>query len=371
ASIPPAQLDSLVAPVALYPDPLLSQLLVASTYPLEIVEAYRWQQQNSNLKGKDLVNAAAKQSWDASVQALVVFPDVLKQLNDNISWTTDLGNAFLAQQADVMAAVQRLRSKASQDGKLQSTPQQTVTTVSEGGNTYVEIQPATTQVIYVPEYDPYAVWGAPVYPYPSIVYPWGAVAAATAISFGVGMAVGALWANGGWGWHTNWARNNVVINNNFIRNNHFNNVNVRNSNVWEHNAAHRQGVPYSNSNVSNRFNQNNVNRQNRPTANQVQKNLGEASRQIGQSGLDRSKMPNGQGTANRMQNLNPGAGAADRMGNRQVGGGNQMGNRGAFNGVSQGGGGARMNSNRGASSFGGFHGGGGGFRGGGGGFRGG
>ena len=116
-ALTPGQLDSLIAPIALYPDPILSQVLVASTYPLEIVEAGRWVRQNPNLKDKALVDAAAKQPWDASVQALVALPDVLKQLDQNVSWTSDLGNAFLAQQQDVMDAVQRLRRKASDAGR--------------------------------------------------------------------------------------------------------------------------------------------------------------------------------------------------------------------------------------------------------------
>src|SRR5581483_8747877 len=124
----PDQLDTLVAPIALYPDPLLSQVLVAATYPIEIVEAQQWLQQNKNLQGQQLTDAAKDQNWDPSVQALVAFPDVLTRLNQDIRWTTDLGNAFLAQQADVMNAVQRMRQRAQQAGKLQSNTQQTVNT---------------------------------------------------------------------------------------------------------------------------------------------------------------------------------------------------------------------------------------------------
>src|SRR5580698_5819808 len=122
-AMPPQQLDNLVAPIALYPDPLLGEVLAASTYPLEVVEADQFVQQNGNLQGQDLMNAARQQNWDPSVQALVAFPDVLMLLNSNVRWTTDLGNAFLAQQPDVMAAVQRMRQKAQQAGKLQSTAQ--------------------------------------------------------------------------------------------------------------------------------------------------------------------------------------------------------------------------------------------------------
>jgi uncharacterized protein DUF3300 len=118
----PQQLDSLVAPLALYPDPILSQVLVASTYPLQIVEAERWLEQHSSLTGKPLADAAAKHPWDASVQALVMIPDVLKRLSQNISWTSNLGNAVLAQEDGVMQAIQRMRQKAQQNGALQSTP---------------------------------------------------------------------------------------------------------------------------------------------------------------------------------------------------------------------------------------------------------
>src|SRR5215472_4567085 len=153
------QLDTLVAPVALYPDPLLSQVLAASTYPLEVVEAEQWLQQNENLHGQQLMDAAKRRNWDPSVQALAAFPTALRLLNNDISWTTDLGNAFLAQQADVMAAIQRMRVRAQASGKLASTPQQVVTTQTQGGQSAVIIQPANPDVMYVPIYSPYYVWG--------------------------------------------------------------------------------------------------------------------------------------------------------------------------------------------------------------------
>src|SRR5215467_15648494 len=137
----PEQLDSLVAPLALYPDPILSQVLVASTYPLEVVKAERWLEQHSSLSGKALADAAAKQPWDASVQAMVMIPDVLKRLSQNISWTSDLGNAVLAQQDGVMQAIQRMRQRAQQNGALQSTPQQTVATTTSNGQSYITIEP--------------------------------------------------------------------------------------------------------------------------------------------------------------------------------------------------------------------------------------
>src|ERR1700688_5066985 len=155
------QLDNLVAPLALYPDPILSQVLVAATYPLEVVEANQWLQQNRSLTGTALMDAAKQQNWDPSVQALVAFPDVLTRLNQDVRWTTDLGNAFLGQQADVMAAIQRLRARAQANGKLRTTPQETVTTETQNGQTAIAIQPADPQVIYVPTYDPAYIWGPP------------------------------------------------------------------------------------------------------------------------------------------------------------------------------------------------------------------
>ena len=365
----PDQLDSLVAPIALYPDPILSQVLVASTYPLEIVEAARWLGQNSSLQGKALVDAAAKQSWDASVQALVVLPDLLKRLNQDISWTSDLGNAFLAQQEGVMEAVQRMRQKAQSNGALQSTKEQQVSTSTQGGNTYIEIQPANPQVVYVPEYNPVAVWGQPVYPYPPIYYPpsTGAIIAAGAISFGVGVAVGAIWTGGwgGWGWGCGWGRNNVVINNNFISRNNFSRVNVANGNNWVHNPAHRGGVPYNNRNVANQFNRARGSVNARPTAAQTQQRLGNVAQRPGNATRPgQGNLGQGAGNAFRSSQGNPAqrpaggqvgqgnfkpASGGDRVGNRSVpsGGGNRGG---AFGGMSQGGNAARMNSNRGFSS---------------------
>ncbi|MGA3236926.1 MAG: DUF3300 domain-containing protein, partial [Bryobacteraceae bacterium] len=159
------QLDDLVAPIALYPDPLLGQVLAASTYPLEIVEAEQWFQRNSGLTGTALMDAAKQQNWDPSVQALVAFPEVLARMNQDVRWTTDLGNAFLAQQADVMYAVQRMRASAQSRGRLSSSPQEAVTTQTDNGQSAIQIQPANPQVIYVPQYDPMYVWGPPAYGY--------------------------------------------------------------------------------------------------------------------------------------------------------------------------------------------------------------
>ena len=199
ARITADELDSLVAPVALYPDPLLAQVLAASTYPLEIVKLQRWLAQNSSLKDQQLLDAAAKQPWDPSIQALAALPEVVKRLGDDIGWTADLGNAFLAQQSDVMDAVQRMRKKAQEKGTLKTTEQQKVETTVVENRSVVVIEQANPQVVYVPSYDPVVVWGAPVYPYPPIYYPpVGYYAAGMALSFGVGVMMGAFWG-GGWG----------------------------------------------------------------------------------------------------------------------------------------------------------------------------
>jgi Protein of unknown function (DUF3300) len=326
----PDQLDSLVAPVALYPDPILSQVLVASTYPVEIVEAARWVKANSNLSGKALADAAAGQPWDASVQALVLLPEVLNRLNQEVRWTTDLGNAFLAQEEGVMEAIQRMRQRASANGALQSTPQQTVSTATENNKTFIVIEPASPEVIYVPVYNPVAVWGQAVYPFPAISYPpYTGVVAASAISFGVGMAVGAVWGGGwrGWGWNPGWGRNNVIINNNFIRTNRFNRVNVGAGNRWVRNPGRRAGLPSNNRNVSNRLN--NI-RGNRPTAEQTRQRLNQLGERRGGTGrpsqgnlAQRGGRRAGQGSAARMNRGGLGEGQRARRGNAGQGGANR------------------------------------------------
>src|SRR4051812_28714528 len=258
AKIPPEQLDSLVAPLALYPDPLLAQILAASTYPLEIILLQQWLDKNKNLKDKELSDAVAKQSWDASVQALAPLPQVIKLLGDNIQWTTDLGNAFLAQQSDIMDAVQRMRKKAQEKGNLKSTEQQKVETKVIENKTVIVVEPANPQVVYVPSYDPVVVYGAPYYPYPPIYYPSaGYYAAGMAISFGVGVAMGAAWG-GGWGWNSGWGGNNDINinrNNNFNRTTNVGSGNRGNGNggKWQHNPQHRGGAPYGDRSTAQKF----------------------------------------------------------------------------------------------------------------------
>src|ERR1700752_3338218 len=208
--IPNDQLDSLVAPIALYPDPLLAQVLAASTYPLEIIQLQQFLSKNPNLKDKALEEAVMKQNWDPSVQGLSPMPDVVKRLADDIQWTTDLGNAFLAQQSDVMDAVQRMRAKAQGNGNLKSGEQMKVETKVVESKQVIVIEQTNPQVVYVPSYNPTVVYGPPAYPYPPVAYPPpGYYAAGMAISFGVGLAVGAAWG-GGWGWGCGWGSNNDI-----------------------------------------------------------------------------------------------------------------------------------------------------------------
>jgi hypothetical protein len=264
ARIPAEQLDSLVAPIALYPDPLLAQVLAASTYPLEIVQLQQWLERNKGLKDQALVNAVEKQPWDPSVQAMAPLPDVVKLLADDIQWTTDLGNAFLAQQSDVMDAVQRMRQKAQANGNLRTTEQQKVETRVIENKSVIVVEQASPQVVYVPSYNPTVVYGPPpaAYPYPPIYYPPpGYYAAGMAISFGLGVAMGAAWS-GGWGWGCGWGgNNNVTINNN----NSFNRNTIARggdraqvsprggSGTWKHNPQHRGGAPYGDRATANKF----------------------------------------------------------------------------------------------------------------------
>ncbi|HXW93313.1 MAG TPA: DUF3300 domain-containing protein [Terriglobales bacterium] len=271
------QLYQMVAPIALFPDNLVAQVLAGSTYPDQIASAATWLKQNANLKGNDLMQAVNQQPWDVSVKGLTQFPDVLNQMASNLSWTSALGDAYFNIPQDVMNSVQVMRQRASQAGNLKSSPQQTVTTESASAPppqsssdqqpTVVEappqtivIQPAQPDVIYVPSYNPTVVYGASVAAYPGYVAPpsTGEVVAAGLISFGVGMAVGAAMSNSccGWGWNSwgcGWHNSTVVYNHNtyvsnsntFVNRNNYYNRNVNNVNRNNLNA--------------NNFNRNNIN----------------------------------------------------------------------------------------------------------------
>jgi hypothetical protein len=199
----PQELRQLVAPIALYPDALVAQVLAASTYPTQIVEADRWMQSHSNLKGEELAKKVDKQDWDPSVKGVTQFPSVLENMDKNLSWTSSLGDAYINQPQDVTDAVQTLRQQARNAGHLNSNEQEKVTTQ---GNTII-IEPANPQVVYVPAYDPWLVYGAPVVAYPGW-YPvpgifWGGVGLTFGIGFGIGFFGGFGWGWGHWGydWH--------------------------------------------------------------------------------------------------------------------------------------------------------------------------
>ncbi|MGN6149028.1 MAG: DUF3300 domain-containing protein [Rhizomicrobium sp.] len=354
ADTPPAtlsdgELDALVAPVALYPDQLLAKVMIASTYPLEIVEAARWSDQHGSLKGKDLDNAVAKQSWDDSVKALARTPTVLKMMNDKLDWTQKLGDAFLAQQDDVMKSVQRLRAKAQSAGSLKSTEQQKV----EVHDQTIVIEPTQPDVVYVPYYNPqvvYGAWAYPAYPPyywpPPVGYAYGSGIAA-GIGFATGVAVTAAFWNNAFDWHGgNVYVNNNVNFNNFNRYNNFNNrTNIANrTNTWQHDPAHRRGVNYANSNLRQKYgkgtlagadarrdfrgfgNQNGVGANNRNGA-LANRNAGAAS-----TNFDRGNI--GQGNRG---NLDRGSLAQSNRGNFDRGSFGQGGRGGAFDGVGSGG----------------------------------
>jgi hypothetical protein len=249
-TLKPEELDQLVAPIALYPDTLLSQVLIASTYPLEVVEAERWAKQNKNLKGDALKKAVDQKKWDDSVKALAATPDVLGMMSEQLDWTQKLGDAVLAQQPDVMDAIQRLRQKAQANDKLKTTKQQKVTTTTQNNRQYIAIEPTEPNIVYVPYYDPAVVYGSwPYAAYPP--YYFGAPGyiagglLATGLAFGAGYAVGA-WASGGslWGGNVNWGNNNININND---------IDINKRQNWQHNVEHRHGVRYNNDNVKQKF----------------------------------------------------------------------------------------------------------------------
>ncbi|MBI5364622.1 MAG: DUF3300 domain-containing protein [Planctomycetes bacterium] len=249
------QLEQIVAPIALHPDTLLAQIMMAATYPLEVVEAHRWVQKNASLKEKALEEALKQHEWDPSVKSLCVLPDVLKQMNDNLDWTQDLGDAFLGQKTELMQTVQTMRRKALEAGTLKSSEQQKV---SEDGQIVI-IESTKTEVVYVPTYSPTVVYGSWYYPYwyypPMYVAPRpGAVLFAFSVGF--------FWGAGGWG-GCNWHSHDVNINiNNFNNFNKNTSIDARKYNIdnargnqgsWSHNPEHRKGVNYKNPQTAQKY----------------------------------------------------------------------------------------------------------------------
>ena len=248
------QLDSLVAPIALYPDALVAQVLAAATNPDQITFADDWLAQNRNLTGAALGQAVNEQSWDPSVKALTQFSSVLDNLAHNLSWTSSLGQAFANQQSDVMAAVQAMRAKAQAAGTLQSNSQITVT---QPASTTIVIQPANPQVVYVPQYNPAVVYGAPVV-VPMYVAPPLPVAS-FGLYFGSGITIGATFGGGGWGggfgwgwhsWNVNWGGgwgggggSTIIYNHNTYINNHtWNNTHYNGYHPWANNSGYHPGT---------------------------------------------------------------------------------------------------------------------------------
>jgi len=255
------ELDQLLAPIALYQDSLLAQILMASTYPLEVVQADRWVKQNKSLEGDALATALEEQNWDPSVKSLVNFPQVLQMMGEKLDWTQKLGDAFLAQQKGVMDTIQNLRKKADAEGNLKTTKEQKV--IVEKETQTIVIESANPDVVYVPAYNPtvvYGTWWYPSYP-PYYYYPPGYVAGAALLSFGVGVAVGAAW---GYAWGgCRWGRGNVDINvnRNINRNTHIDRGKYGGKGPgrdggkgsWKHNSEHRKGVSYRDRSTAKKF----------------------------------------------------------------------------------------------------------------------
>lgn len=379
ANLTSTQIDALVAPIALYPDALVAQVLAASTYPNEVAEADQWLKDNSSLQGQALMEAVNNQAWDPSVQALTQFPSVLDNMANNLSWTSALGSAYYNQSADVMASVQRLRAQAQAAGNLKSTSQ--VTVVQQAPQTIV-IQPANPQVVYVPTYNPTVVYGTPYYP-PG--YSTGALIATGLISFGVGVAVGAALSGGccGWGWNSwgmGWHGGTVVYNRN---------VYVSRSNIYAggnryYNGNWARPTPYNPNYNRNNYNRNNYNRnnvnQNNVTINNINNNNVNRNNvnnnnvnrnNVNNNNVNRNNVNNNRTNTNvnRPQNTpaRPATPPARPANNPSRGYGQTASpgtKTGAFSGYSAGGN-ARAESSRGRQSFGGGggnHGGGGGRR---------
>jgi hypothetical protein len=374
----PEELEQILAPIALHPDPLSSQILMASTYPLEVVQAERWAKQNSSLKGDALTAALEKQDWDPSVKSLVNFPQVLIMMSEKLDWTQKVGDAFLEDQKQVMDTIQNLRAKAQASGNLATTKEQTVIVEEK----IIKIEPANPQVVYVPTYNPTVVYGAwpyPAYP-PYYYYPPGYVAS-TMFAFGAGVAMGAAW---GYAWgNCNWGGGDVDIDVN--RNANFNQninrdqakqklqdrgqLNQKGQGKWQHNADHRKGVSYRDQGTAQKFNRASTNdaiKSREGFRGRAEQGRGE----LGGGGMgDRGGLGDRGGGGQGLGGDRGGSGSRGGAGASQLGGGS--GSRGgAFEGVGGGGSSARSASARGSASRS-SGGGGGGARGGGGGGRGG
>ena len=363
------ELDELMAPVALYPDALLAQVLMASTYPLEVVEAARWQKANASLKDKELEAALEKQSWDPSVKALATVPQVLTMMNEKLDWTTKLGDAFLASQEDVLKTTQNLRKKADEAGNLKSSKELKVEKATENSVQVIKIEQPDPQVVYVPTYNPATVYGTWWYPYPPpyYYYPPG-YAYGAGLAFASGVFWGAAIA-GGIGWNNN--EININRNTNI---NTGNRNNIQGGNKWQHNPEHRKGAAYRDSSTAQKYNRGG-DRQATQSREQFRGRAEQGRQELGS--MDRGQLNSRVDSANRASASQRGGGGFEGRGGggggfegrggggggfegRGGGGGSRGG--GGFSGAGGGGSSARAASSRGGAS----RGGGGGGRGGGG-----
>ena len=341
----PEEIEALVAPIALYPDDLLSQVLMASTYPLEVVQAARWSKANPNVKGDAALKAVESQTWDVSVKSLVAFPQVLEPMDQKIDWTQKLGDAFLADQKAVLDAVQRLRAKAQAAGNLKTTEQQKVVVEQQ----VIIIEPAQPNVIYVPAYNPTIVYGPWIYPaYPPfywppspIWYPGGWVAAGFA--WGAGFAIGNAIFGG-----CNWGRGDVNINVNKAVNidRNFNRNNIGSGGQWKHDAGHRQGVAYRDNASRQKYGKDIGGAANRQDFRGRDGAGDRAGDRPGDRAGDRGGAADRGGMGDRAGAGDRGAGVADRGGGMDRGG---AGRDNAFSGVGNAGA-AQRDFNRGAAS---------------------
>ncbi|CAN5919666.1 hypothetical protein BH11PSE3_BH11PSE3_32160 [soil metagenome] len=372
------QLDQILAPIALYPDTVLAQTLQAASYPLEIVEAARWSQANPNLKGDAAVAAVKDKEWDVSVKSLAAFPQILSMMNNNLDWTQKIGDAMIGQPKDVADSVQRLRAKAAAAGNLKTTPQQKVTTQaapssgqtsgsSGGSGSAIVIEPANPELIYVPYYNPTWAYGPWPYPtYPPVYYPppsYYGTALMTGMMFGLGVAAGsAMYGGWHWGWSGNgWGNSYTTVNVNRATSISANNFNASryNNGQWQHDAAHRDGVPYRTAAERQQYNQVRAGAQQRE---QFRGQLDGTNRAQAATTRDQAATNRDQAATNRAQTATQDRAAQDRA---------TQGRSSAFDGVDRGQA-VNRDYDRGRSSYGdrSFNrGGGGGFERGGGGFE--
>ena len=358
-------LDELLAPIALYPDALLAQVLMASTYPLEVVEAARWQKQNSTLKDKALEEAVKKQTWDESVKALTAVPQVLTMMNEKLDWTTKLGDAFLAQQENVLKTAQSLRKKAEEAGNLKSSKEMVVKKETENNVQVIKIENPAPETVYVPTYNPATVYGTWWYaaPPPYYYYPPGYAYGGAGLAFASGVFWGAAIAGG-----IGWGNNDININRN-TNINTGNRNNIQGGNKWQHNPEHRKGAAYRDNGTASKYGRG---ADARATQSREQyRGKAEQGRQqmstMDRGELNRAASTGGMGDRGGASGGNrPSTSSMDRGGgggfDRGGGGASSRSSGGGFSGSGGGGASARASSSRGSASRGGGGGRGGGGR---------